>query len=133
MHPQLRRRFVLIRRQVEEEHAVRARGLGVGEEGIEPVAIDRVHVSVEYDGNLALAADGAHAFEDALERRAAGECACAGELVHDSIGERIAERDSDFHDVHSRAIEGGDEFARGGEIRIARAQVRDESRAALCA
>src|SRR5205085_1267927 len=87
----------------------------------------RVHVGVQHNGNLALVPNAAHAFEDTFQRRAGRQGARAGELVHDSVGERIAEGDADLHEIHARTFECGNKFTRGTKGRVAAAQVGDES------
>ena len=53
--------------------------------------------------------------------------ALGGELIHQTVGQRIAERHAEFQDVHARLVERERQLARGFEIRIARADIDDEA------
>ena len=50
----------------------------------------------------------------------------AGALNNGTIGERIAEGNSEFDDARARLDRGEDDFSRGGEIGIAAGDVSDE-------
>ena len=61
-------------------------------------------------------------------RRGAGfQAALGGELVHQTVGQRIAERHAEFQNVHARLVKGQRELARGFKIRVARADIDDEA------
>ena len=59
--------------------------------------------------------------------RAAFQTALGGELIHQTVGERIAEGHAEFQDVHARPVEREREVMRGLQMRIARADVSDEA------
>ena len=72
-------------------------------------------------------ADGGDGVQN-LRRRGAGfQAALRGKLVHQAVGQRIAERHAQFQNVHARLVEGEGQFARGGQIRVARADIDDET------
>ena len=89
--------------------------------------MDEVEINVEDDGDLRLLADGGNRFQK-LRRSGAGfEAALGGKLVHQAVGQRVAERHAEFQHVHAGFVERQREFARGGQIRVARADIDDES------
>ena len=63
--------------------------------------------------------------EHVLQRRAVFERPLAGALNYGAIGERIAERDSEFDDACARVDGCEDDLFCGGEIGIAASYVGD--------
>ena len=118
-------------REVEDEQAIDARGGGIADELRDAAAVEEVVVNVEHEGNLRVAADGADGVENLGGRGAGLEAALGGELVHEAVGERIAEGHADFEDVHARAIKGEGELARGLKVWVTTADVNDETFPAL--
>ena len=72
-------------------------------------------------------ADGGDGFQNFRRRGAGFQAALRGELVHQAIGQRIAERHAEFQNVHARLVESQSQFARGFQIRVARADIDDET------
>ena len=89
--------------------------------------MDEVEINVEDDRDLRLLADGGNCFQKFRRRGAGFEAALRGELVHQAVGERIAERHAEFQHVHARLVKCQREFARGFQIRVARADINDET------
>ena len=90
-------------------------------------AVDEVKVNVEHNRNLRLLADGRDGFQH-LGRRGAGfETALRGELVHQTVGKRIAERHAQFQNIHAGFVKSQSQFARGIQIRIARADIHNKT------
>ena len=126
----LHQRLVIVRflrRQIEHQQTVHAGFRGGGDEFLHADAVDEVEINVENDRNLRLLADGGNGFQK-LRRRGAGfQTALRGKLVHQTVGQRVAERHAEFQNVHARLVEGQSQFARGGQIRVARADIDDEA------
>src|SRR5262245_60611136 len=92
----------------------------------ESVAVDWVHVGVENDRNLRLAADFAHAIEHAVNGRAGSERTRGCQLINDAVCERIRKWNAEFEDIDTSFLECESQTARGGEIRIAGGDVSDQ-------
>ena len=75
---------------------------------------------------LGMLTDFSGEFKNMLKRSSVLEGALAGALDDRPIGERIAERDSEFDDARSGFDGGENDFARGGEVGIAAGYVCDE-------
>ena len=117
---------VFIRRQIEDQQSIDARGFRVAMEQLETVAVDRVQVGVEDDGHLGGAADFAHAIEHAMHRRASRQGAGSGELIDHAIGEGIGKRHAKFQDVHASRFKRDGQFAGRREVRVSGGNVGDE-------
>jgi hypothetical protein len=50
-----------------------------------------------------------------------------GQLIYEPVGERIAEGNANFENIHSSTVEGHRELLRGGQIRISGANIDDKS------
>ena len=70
---------------------------------------------------------GGHGFQNFRRGGAGFQSALGGELVDQSVGERIAERHAEFEHVHADFVEGQRQLARGVQVRIARADIDDEA------
>jgi hypothetical protein len=89
--------------------------------------MDEVEINVEHDRDLRLLADGRDGFQNFGRGRARLETALCGELIHQAVGKRIAERHAEFKHVHAGPVEGERELARGVEVWVAGANVNDQS------
>ena len=76
-------------------------------------------------------ADGRHGGQNFGRSGAGFETALRGKLVHQAVGQRIAERHAQFQHVHARPVKGQRKPARGVQIRIARADIDDKTLFAL--
>ena len=128
-------RFVIVRflrRQIEHQQAVHARLRRVFDEPFQADLVNEVEINVEDNRDLRVAGGSAATVARTLGGVVAGfETALRGELVHQAVGQRIAERHAQFQHVHARLVEGQREPARGVQIRIARADIDDETLFAL--
>ena len=103
---------VLFRRQIEDQQAIDSRRFRIAMKCLEAVPVDRIHVSVEHDGNLRLVPDLSHAIEYAMHGGPGRERACGGELVHHAIRERIGKRDAEFENIDTRLFKRNGKRAR---------------------
>ena len=62
---------------------------------------DRIEITVKHDWDLRFLSDLAHAIEYAVDRCARGECPLRGQLIDNSIRERIGERESKLDQVRA--------------------------------
>jgi len=92
--------------------------------------MDEVEVEIEHDRDWGVLPDGGDGGQHARGGGARIQAALGGELVHHAIGQRVAERNSEFEDVHPGAVEGEGEPAGDLEVGVARADVDDEAFAA---
>src|ERR1700704_2725961 len=92
---------------------------------------DWIQVSVENDRDLRLFADLPYAFEHAAGGRSGGESALRGELIDDSIGERIGKRQTKLENVRAGFFEREPKIDRAVKTGIARANVGDKPFALL--
>ena len=113
-------------RQVEHEQSVHARVGGVGDELLHAAAVQEVEINVEDNRDFRLAPDFSDGRQELRRRGAALQAALGGELVHEAVRQRVAEGDAKLEDVHTRAVEGERELARGLEMGVTRADVNDE-------
>ena len=72
-------------------------------------------------------ADGGNRFQNFRRRGAGFETALRRELVHHTIGKRVAERHAQFQNIHAGLVKGNGQFARGIQIWIARADIDDKT------
>ena len=68
----------------------------------------------------------AHGCQHFRRRGARFQAALGGELVHQAVGQRIAERHAEFQHVHPGPVKRQRQPAGGVQIRIARADVNHE-------
>src|ERR1700682_5188460 len=92
-----------------------------------------IQVSVENDRDLRLLANLPYAFEHAAARRSGGESALRGELIDDSISERIGERQTKLENIRAGFFEREGKIDCPVETRIARADVGNETFALFAA
>src|SRR3954463_4801682 len=118
---------VFFGRQIENKQPVDSRTFS-GIVKLLPTKLkDWVHVGVENNRNLRGFPNFAHAIQDFLNGCAAGQCALRGQLVHNSIGQRIGKRQSKFEDIGSRPREGETQSRGLREGRISRTYVRNKT------
>ena len=72
-------------------------------------------------------ADGGHGFQNLGRRGARFQTALRGKLIHQTVGQRVAERHAQFQNIHARLVKGHSQIARGLQIGIARADINDET------
>jgi len=90
-------------------------------------AVNEVEINVEDNRDLRLFADGGDGFQH-LGRRGAGfQTALRGELIHQTRRKRIAERHAEFQNIHASFVESQSQFARGIQIRVARADIHNKT------
>ena len=64
-------------------------------------------------------------------RRPGFQAALGGELIHQAIGQRVAERHAQLQHIHTQLVQGQRQLTRRLQIRIARPEVHDETLVAL--
>ena len=71
-------------------------------------------------------ADGGDGFEEPGRCGAGFQAALRRELIDQPIRQRIAEGHAQFQNRHARPVKGQGQFARGGEMRVAGADVNNQ-------
>ena len=66
-------------------------------------------------------------FEDLRRCDARFDSALRGQLINQAIRQRVAKRHTEFQNVHARLVEGERQLARDLEVRVACADVNDQS------
>ena len=99
---------------------------GVINEFFQTVPVENVEINVEHDRHLGFATDGGDGRQNFRRSGAGFEPALGGELVHETIGERIAEGHAEFQNIHARLVKREGEPARGFEVGVTRANVNNQ-------
>ena len=93
--------------------------------------MNEIEVNVKDDGDLRFLADGGHGLENFAGRGSRGQAALGRQLVDQSVGQRIAERNAQFQNIHARAVKGQGQLAGRLQVWVPRANVNNKSRALL--
>ena len=92
---------------------------------------NRIQITVKHDRDLRSGPDLANAIEYATERCAGGQRALVGELIDDSVSQRIRKRQPELDQISARSLQCERDLDSSAQIRIAGANVRNESLAIL--
>ena len=90
------------------------------------MVVHKIVVNIENDRDLRLLANRGDRFENFRRSRARLQPALGGQLVHEAVRERIAERHAEFQDIDPQFVEAERKLARRFEIGVAGANVDDE-------
>ena len=89
--------------------------------------MQEVEVDVEDDRDLGLLADRGNGFQDFWRSCSRLQAPLRSQLIHNAVGERIAERNAQFQYVHPGPIKFHGQSVGGLEIRIPSSNVDDQS------
>ncbi len=124
VEPRLQRRqaqlLIFLRRQIDDDEAVDTGRLGIGQELVDAVDIDRIVIAHQHDRRVVVIfAEGAYQIERLGHALAAFERAHAGGLNRRAVGHRIGERHADLDHVGAGLRQRLHDRDRGVIIRIA--------------
>ena len=118
-------------RAIEDEQAIGSGFADLAAIAFDPKGEEQVIITIEHDGLIGPGASGADDVQQAVVSHAGFERALRGQLIRQTVGERIGEGDTDFEDVGAVLGEGEQDLFRRGGVGIARADVTDEGRTAF--
>ena len=123
---------VFLRRQIDDDQAVDAGGLRIGEKLVDAIDVDRIVIAHQHQRRgVIVLAEPAHHLQRLLQGHAGLQRAQPGRLDRRTVRHRIGEGHADLDDVGAGLRQRLDDVERGRGIGIARHQESDERRAAL--
>ena len=78
---------------------------GIFDELLQAIVMQQVVVNIEHNRNLRLATNFSHRLQHPRRRRPRFQTALGGQLIDNSIGQRIAERNTDFEHINAEFVE----------------------------
>ena len=119
--------LVFFRRQIDHDHAVRARCLGVGQKFLHAIDIDRIVIAHQDDRRVGvLAAEIRDELEHAFQLHPGVQRAQARRLDRGAVGHGVAEGHADFDDVGASLGQRLEDLQRNRRVGIAAHDESDE-------
>ena len=115
-----------LRREIDDEEAVDAGGVGRLREAVETVLEEGIVIAEEQDGDVGFAAQARGHLQGLGQRHARLEGADGGFLDDGAVGGGVRERDAEFKDVEAGAAGGAENGKARFGVGVAGGEVADE-------